>query len=62
MPKIVVRKAAPSPKNTAIAARENVPTAQPATYRLLQVTRRLWDNWQCTSPERAGRKASKKTM
>lgn len=44
MPKIVVRKAAPSQKNTAIAARENVPTAEPTMYRLLGVSRRLWNN------------------
>lgn len=43
LPKIVMRKAAASPKTIAIAARENVPTAQPVTYRLLGVTRRLWD-------------------
>lgn len=43
LPKTLLRKAAPSPKNTAISARESVPTAQPVTYRLLGVTRRLGD-------------------
>lgn len=44
MLKIAMRKAAPFPKYIAIAARENVPTAQPVIYRLLGVTRRLWSN------------------